>query len=62
MGGLVAESATKTTAVSGSWLTRGLSRNALILGAVSFFTDISSEMLIPIRILFLVFTLGTPPP
>ena len=46
----------------GNRLTRGLSRNVLALGAVSLFTDISSEMISPVRILFLVFVLGTPLP
>jgi MFS family permease len=34
----------------------------LVLGAVSFFTDVSSEMIVPIRILFLVLVLRTPLP
>jgi MFS family permease len=38
----------------------GISRNVLVLGLVSFFTDVSSEMLVPIRFLFLVRWLGTP--
>lgn len=38
----------------------GLTRNVFVLGAVSFFTDISSEMLVPIRFIFLVRWLGTP--
>lgn len=38
----------------------GISRNILVLGLVSFFTDVSSEMLVPIRFLFLVRWLGTP--
>jgi MFS family permease len=40
----------------------GISRNVLVLGLVSFFTDISSEMIVPVRILFLVVTLHTPLP
>jgi MFS family permease len=40
----------------------GISRNVLVLGAVSFFTDVSSEMIVPIRILFLVLVLRTPLP
>ncbi len=38
----------------------GLTRNVYVLGLVSLFTDISSEMIVPIRILFLVTVLGTP--
>ncbi len=38
----------------------GLSRNVLVLGFVSLFTDISSEMIVPIRSIFLVSVLGTP--
>ncbi len=38
----------------------GLNRNVVVLGLVSFFTDISSEMLVPIRFIFLVRWLGTP--
>src|SRR5207248_9901361 len=40
----------------------GISRNVLVLGAVSFFTDVSSEMIVPVRILFLVLVLQTPLP
>ena len=40
----------------------GLTRNVFVLGLVSFFTDISSEMIVPVRILFLVGVLGTPLP
>jgi MFS family permease len=40
----------------------GISRNVLVLGLVSFFTDVSSEMIVPVRILFLVFVLRTPLP
>jgi MFS family permease len=43
----------------GHW-SKGLNRNVLVLGLVSLFTDISSEMLVPIRFLFLVRWLGTP--
>ncbi|MDQ3929277.1 MAG: MFS transporter, partial [Chloroflexota bacterium] len=43
-------------------LMSGISRNVLVLGAVSFFTDVSSEMIVPIRILFLVLVLRTPLP
>ena len=41
------------------WL-RGISRTVLVLGIVSLFTDISSEMIMPLRLLFLVQVLGTP--
>jgi MFS family permease len=43
-------------------LKAGISRNVLVLGVVSFFTDVSSEMIVPIRILFLVLILRTPLP
>ena len=42
--------------------TAGLTRNVFVLGLVSLFTDISSEMIVPVRILFLVGVLGTPLP
>src|SRR4051812_34822504 len=38
----------------------GLTRNVFVLGMVSLFTDISSEMIVPVRILFLVGVLNTP--
>ncbi len=38
----------------------GLTRNVFVLGAVSLFTDISSEMIVPVRILFLIGVLHTP--
>jgi MFS family permease len=38
----------------------GISRNVLVLGLVSFFTDVSSEMIVPVRIIFLVAVLQTP--
>src|SRR5215471_11080298 len=41
------------------WLS-GISRTVLILGVVSLLTDISSEMIMPLRLLFLVQVLGTP--
>jgi MFS family permease len=41
------------------WL-RGISRTVLVLGIVSLLTDISSEMIMPLRLLFLVQVLGTP--
>ncbi len=43
-------------------LSDGLARNVVVLGAVSFFTDLGSEMIAPVRILFLVLVLGTPIP
>jgi MFS family permease len=42
--------------------TRGITRNTLVLGVVSFFTDIASEMILPIRVIFLVAVLQTPLP
>lgn len=45
-----------------SRLTAGITRNVVVLGVVSFFTDVSSEMIVPIRILFLVIFLRTPLP
>jgi MFS family permease len=38
----------------------GVSRTVFVLGIVSFLTDVSSEMLIPIVPQFLMFVLGTP--
>lgn len=38
----------------------GISRNVVVLGIVSFFTDVSSEMIVPVRIIFLVLVLRTP--
>src|SRR4029079_15435410 len=46
----------------GSRLTAGISRTVVVLGIVRFFTDVSSEMIVPIRILFLVIVLRTPLP
>ncbi len=40
----------------------GLNRQIITLGAVSLFTDIASEMIVPIRIIFLVLYLSTPLP
>ena len=37
---------------------RGVTRNVVVLGWVSFFTDLASEMLYPVMPLFLVGTLG----
>src|SRR6476469_1781418 len=39
-----------------------LTRNVLVLGLVSLFTDISSEMIVPVRIIFLVGVLNIPLP
>lgn len=41
-------------------LMTGITRNVVVLGIVSFFTDVSSEMIVPVRILFLVVSLHTP--
>jgi MFS family permease len=41
-------------------LIRGLSRNVVLLGVVSFLADVSSEMVYPIIPLFLTGTLGAP--
>src|SRR5215472_9765278 len=38
----------------------GITRVVVVLGAASLFTDISSEMIVPLRLLFLVQVLGTP--
>ena len=38
----------------------GISRNVLVLGLVSFFTDVAGGMIVPVRILFLVTVLQTP--
>lgn len=43
-------------------LLAGLNRQIVTFGAVSLFTDIASEMIVPIRIIFLVLYLGTPVP
>ena len=40
---------------------RGITRNVVILGLVSFFTDLSSEMLYPVIPLFVVGSLGASP-
>ena len=42
-----------------NWL-RGISRKVIVLGWVSFFTDVASEMLYPLIPLFLTGTLGLP--
>jgi MFS family permease len=38
----------------------GISRNVFVMGLVSFFTDVGTEMIVPVRILFLVTVLQTP--
>ena len=40
---------------------RGITRNVIVLGCVSFLTDVASEMLYPVIPLFLVGTLGASP-
>jgi len=40
---------------------RGVSRNVVVLGWVSFLTDLATEMLYPVMPLFLVGTLGASP-
>jgi MFS family permease len=45
--------------MSGGWRA-GITRVVVVLGAASLFTDISSEMIAPLRLLFLVQVLGTP--
>jgi MFS family permease len=40
---------------------RGLTRNVVVFGLVSFFTDVSSEMIYPLLPLFLTTTLGAGP-
>lgn len=40
----------------------GLNRRVFVLGAISLFTDVASEMIVPVRIIFLVLLLGTPVP
>lgn len=42
------------------WLLHGLSRNVVIVGVMSFFNDIASEMIVPVLPLFLTVVLGTP--
>jgi hypothetical protein len=43
-------------------LKEGISRNVFVLGLVSFFTDVASEMIVPIRSLFLYVLLLIPAP
>src|SRR5215475_5405435 len=40
---------------------RGITRNVVVLGWVSFLTDLASEMLYPVMPLFLTSTLGASP-
>ncbi|HEX8034194.1 MAG TPA: MFS transporter [Ktedonobacterales bacterium] len=45
------------------WLagtTAGITRIVIVLGVIALFTDMSSEMIVPLRLLFLVQVLGTP--
>src|SRR5690242_1130096 len=51
--------ADKTEPKRGGWRA-GISRLVVVLGLASLFTDISSEMIMPLRLLFLVQVLGTP--
>jgi MFS family permease len=51
--------AEKTKPKRGGWRA-GISRLVVVLGLASLFTDISSEMIMPLRLLFLVQVLGTP--
>ena len=46
----------------GARLWAGITRNVFVLGLVSFFTDISSEMIVPLRSIFLVTVLQSPLP
>jgi MFS family permease len=41
------------------WL-QGITRTVVVLGVVALFTDTSSEMIMPLRLIFLVQVLGTP--
>lgn len=41
-------------------ITAGITRVVVVLGVIALFTDMSSEMIIPLRLLFLVQVLGTP--
>ena len=51
--------ADETEPKRGGWRA-GISRLVVVLGLASLFTDISSEMIMPLRLLFLVQVLGTP--
>src|SRR5450830_1608657 len=42
------------------WMLSSLSRNVVVIGAATFFNDISSEMIVPVLPLFLTTVLGTP--
>lgn len=41
------------------WLA-GITRTIVVLGAISLFTDMASEMIVPLRLIFLVQVLGAP--
>jgi MFS family permease len=41
------------------WLA-GITRTVVVLGAISLFTDMASEMIVPLRLIFLVQVLATP--
>lgn len=41
-------------------MTKGITRIVVVLGIIALFTDMSSEMIVPLRLLFLVQVLGTP--
>jgi MFS family permease len=45
---------------SSSGLLKGVGPNVLVLGAVSFFTDVASEMIVPVLPIFLITVLGAP--
>ncbi|HEY0068552.1 MAG TPA: MFS transporter [Chloroflexia bacterium] len=47
-------------AAPGKGIFAGISRNVFVMGLVSFFTDVGTEMIVPVRILFLVTVLQTP--
>ena len=47
---------------SGPRWARGITRNVFVLGLVSLFTDVASEMIVPIRSIFLANVLLTPMP
>src|ERR1051325_9683094 len=44
-----------------AWCTAVLPRNIFAIGVVSFLTDVSGEMIVPVLPLFLTATLGAPP-
>lgn len=41
-------------------MTSGITRTVVVLGIIALFTDMSSEMIVPLRLLFLAQVLGTP--